>query len=103
MSDVVELLDQLVRADSTNPTLERDGAGEAEVARLLAERMRRAGLEVDVWDAAPGRPNVVGRLAGTGGGRTLMFCGHTDVVGGRPSSSGRCCATAACTAAAPTT
>ena len=84
MSEVVELLDQLVRADSTNPTLERDGAGEAEVARLLAERMQRAGLEVDVWDAAPGRPNVVGRLAGTGGGRTLMLCGHTDVVGGSP-------------------
>ena len=73
-----------MRADSTNPTLERDGAGEAEVARLLAERMQRAGLEVDVWDAAPGRPNVVGRLAGTGGGRSLMLCGHTDVVGGSP-------------------
>jgi acetylornithine deacetylase len=84
VSDVVELLEQLVRADSTNPTLEPGGAGEAETARLLAERMQRAGLEVDVWDAAPGRPNVVGRLAGTGGGRTLMLCGHTDVVGGSP-------------------
>jgi acetylornithine deacetylase/succinyl-diaminopimelate desuccinylase-like protein len=39
---------------------------------------------VDVWDAAPGRPNVVGRLPGRGGGRTLMLCGHTDVVGGTP-------------------
>jgi acetylornithine deacetylase len=82
MSDVVALLEQLVRADSTNPTLERGGAGEAEVARLLAERMRGAGLDVDVWEAAPGRPNVVGRLAGSGGGRSLMFCGHTDVVAG---------------------
>jgi acetylornithine deacetylase len=82
MSDVVQLLDQLVRADSTNPTLQPGGAGEGEVARLLAERMDRAGLAVETWDAAPGRPNVVGRLAGRGGGRSLMFCGHTDVVGG---------------------
>ena len=45
---------------------------------------QRAGLEVDVWDAAArtaqrGRP-----AAGRGGGRSLMFCGHTDVVGGEP-------------------
>jgi acetylornithine deacetylase len=62
------------------------GAGEAEVGRILAERLARAGLEVEVWDAAPGRPNVVGRLRGTGGGRTLMFCGHTDVVDAEPSA-----------------
>jgi acetylornithine deacetylase len=84
VSDVVALLDRLVRADSTNPTLEPGGAGEAEVARVLAEAMELTGLEVDVWDAAAGRPNVVGRLAGTGGGRSLMFCGHTDVVAGSP-------------------
>lgn len=84
MSAAAELLDALVRADSTNPTLQPGGAGEAEVAALLAERMRHAGLDVDMWDAAPGRPNVVGRLAGRGGGRSLMFCGHTDVVGGAP-------------------
>jgi len=82
MSGAAELLDALVRADSTNPTLQPGGAGEGEVVMLLAERMRSAGLEVDVWDAAPGRPNVVGRLSGRGGGRSLMFCGHTDVVGG---------------------
>ncbi|MDX6547309.1 MAG: succinyl-diaminopimelate desuccinylase [Gaiellales bacterium] len=82
MSAVAELLAELVASDSTNPTLEPGGAGEAATAELLADRMRRAGLEVDVWDAAPGRPNVVGRLTGSGGGRSLMFCGHTDVVGG---------------------
>ena len=84
MSDVVELLASLVAADSTNPVLEEGGAGEAETAAILASAMERAGLEVDIWDAAPGRPNVVGRLRGTGGGRSLMFCGHTDVVAGTP-------------------
>lgn len=81
MSGSAELLGRLIRADSTNPVLEPGGAGEAEVAALLAERMRAVGLRVDVWDAAPGRPNVVGVLPGSGGGRSLMFCGHTDVVG----------------------
>ncbi len=81
MSSAADLLGELVAADSTNPTLEPGGAGEAATAAILAARMRAAGLEVDEWDAAPGRPNVVGRLRGVGGGRSLMFCGHTDVVG----------------------
>jgi acetylornithine deacetylase len=81
-----ELLARLVSVDSTNPDLVPGGAGEAGVAALLADHMAALGLEVDAWDAAPGRPNVVGRLRGTGGGRSLMFCGHTDVVAGAPSA-----------------
>ena len=81
-----ELLARLVSVDSTNPDLVPGGAGEAAVAVVLAEHMAALGFEVDVWDAAPGRPNVVGRLPGTGGGRSLMFCGHTDVVAGEPSA-----------------
>ena len=86
MTAAVDLLAELVAADSTNPTLVPGGAGEGAVAAILARRMEAAGLEVDVWDAAPGRPNVVGRLPGTGGGRSLMFCGHTDVVGAAPEA-----------------
>ena len=86
MTAASELLAELVAADSTNPTLVPGGAGEAGVAAILARRLEAAGLAVDVWDAAPGRPNVVGRLAGTGGGRSLMFCGHTDVVGAEPEA-----------------
>ena len=86
MTPAAELLAELVAADSTNPTLVPGGAGEGAVAAILARRMEAAGLEVDVWDAAPGRPNVVGRLPGTGGGRSLMFCGHTDVVGAAPEA-----------------
>ncbi len=80
------LLAELVAADSTNPDLEPGGAGEAAVAAIMAARMAAAGLEVDLWDAAPGRPNVVGRLRGRGGGRSLMLCGHTDVVGAAPEA-----------------
>lgn len=77
----VALARKLVAIDSTNPQLVPGGAGEAQVAELIAARLRAAGLEVSMTEVAPGRPNVVGRLRGTGGGRSLMLCGHMDVVG----------------------
>ena len=78
---LIEQLADLVRIDSTNPGLVPDGAGEAAVAEYVAEAMREIGLEVDVWEPEPGRPNVVGVLPGTGGGRSLMLNAHTDTVG----------------------
>jgi acetylornithine deacetylase len=75
-----ELLGALVACDSTNPGLVAGGAGEAAVAALIVQELALAGLEVELSDALPGRPNVVGRLRGTGGGPVLMLCGHTDVV-----------------------
>ncbi len=80
---VEQTLADLVRIDSTNPALGTDGrgAGETEIAAYLAERMRDIGLEVDHWEPAPGRPNVVGVLPGAGDGRSLMWNAHTDTVG----------------------
>ncbi|HWC69046.1 MAG TPA: hypothetical protein VG478_13335, partial [Acidimicrobiales bacterium] len=64
---------------------------------LLADRLRRTGLEVDHWQIDleelqrhpdfPGMEierreawGLVGRLAGAGDGPTLMLNGHIDVV-----------------------
>jgi acetylornithine deacetylase len=80
-SPVAELLAELIRCDSTNPDLVPGGIGEAGVARIVAARLEAAGLEVEVVDVVPGRPNVIGRLQGVGGGRSLLLCSHTDVVG----------------------
>src|SRR5215469_17104834 len=81
MSEIVELLRQLVAIDSINPDLVPGGAGEEKIARFVADWFERAGLEV-VWDeAAPGRPNVVGVVRGTGGGRSLLLNAHMDTVG----------------------
>jgi len=81
MTDVVELTRQLVAIDSVNPDLIPGAAGEGAIARLVAEWCERAGLEVEVEEAAPGRPNVIATARGTGGGRSLLLNGHTDTVG----------------------
>jgi acetylornithine deacetylase len=81
MSELVELTKSLVAIDSVNPELIPGAAGEGEIGRFVAEWLERAGLEVDVDEVAPGRPNVVAVARGTGGGRTLMLNAHTDTVG----------------------
>ncbi len=79
----VGLAMQLVRTDSVNPALVPGAAGEAAVAGLLAQRLERAGFGVQLVPAAgaPGRPSLVARHAGTGGGRCLLLNGHLDTVG----------------------
>jgi acetylornithine deacetylase/succinyl-diaminopimelate desuccinylase-like protein len=79
----VGLAVELVRTDSINPGLVPGAAGEAAVAALLARRLERSGFAVDLVPAAgaPGRPSVVARHAGTGGGRSLLLNGHLDTVG----------------------
>jgi acetylornithine deacetylase len=81
VDNVLKLLKQLIAVDSVNPSLVPGAAGEAAVARAIAEAMRGMGLAVETQDAAPGRPNVVGTLQGRAPGRSLMFCGHIDTVG----------------------
>jgi acetylornithine deacetylase len=81
MDETAQLLSDLVAIDSTNPVLVPGGAGEAEIAQFIAGWLEKAGLEVEMVETAPGRPNVVGIARGTGGGRSLILNGHMDTVG----------------------
>ena len=81
MDSVIRLLRDLIAIDSVNPSLEAGGAGEAAVAERIASELRADGIDVELTDAAPGRPNVVGVIEGRTRGRTLMLCGHMDTVG----------------------
>jgi acetylornithine deacetylase len=76
-----ELVAALVAIDSVNPDLVPGGAGEAEVADFVAAWLREAGLEVELEEAAPGRPSVVAVARGSGGGASLMLNAHMDTVG----------------------
>jgi acetylornithine deacetylase len=78
--DLTDLIGQLVAIDSVNPALVPGGAGETEIARFVASWAKEAGLGADVLESTPGRPSVVVRAAGRGGGRTLLLCGHLDTV-----------------------
>ena len=46
----------------------------------MAGWARDAGLGADVLEDTPGRPSVLVRAPGSGGGRTLLLCGHLDTV-----------------------
>ena len=81
MDSVIRLLRDLIALDSVNPALVPGGAGEGAVAERVAAALRAAGIDVDVTEVAPGRPNVVGVIEGRAPGRTLMLCGHMDTVG----------------------
>jgi acetylornithine deacetylase len=70
---------------------------EAKIQKFLADYLAGIGLDVDTWETNweelkkhpayrpvargyEGRPNIVATLKGTGGGRSLLLNGHTDVI-----------------------
>ncbi|MFB9990841.1 ArgE/DapE family deacylase [Deinococcus oregonensis] len=78
---LIDLLAALVRIDSTNPALVPDGAGESRIAQFIVDWLAAQGIEAELEEAAPGRPSVIARVTGTGGGRSLMLNAHLDTVG----------------------
>jgi acetylornithine deacetylase/succinyl-diaminopimelate desuccinylase-like protein len=73
---VVDLLQRLLRFDTTNPP-----GNEAECVAFLADHLRGAGVEPEVLSPAPGRANLVARLpGGDGAAAPLLLNGHVDVV-----------------------
>ena len=83
-SDSVALARKLVQFPSLNPPGE-----EKACAGYLAHLLRQSGLEVELYEFAPGRPSMVARLRGTEDLKPLVFTGHLDVVplGEKPWSS----------------
>ncbi len=76
-----KLAAELVAIPSVNP-LDRpvgDGRGEAEVAAYVESKLREAGIEVELKEVLPGRPNVVARVPGQSD-EAVWFDAHLDTV-----------------------
>ncbi len=94
MNEIASLLGELVAIDSINPDLVPGGAGEAAIARFVANWLERAGLAVEIDEPVPGRPSVVAIARGTGGGRSLpvwsahmiLLCKAAACMGGELST-----------------
>ncbi len=78
----VEWLSKMVSIPSVNNASDWSVDNEKAVQEWIAEKLKDIGLDVDMWaeDEAGVRPNVVGIMKGTGGGRDVMLTGHCDVV-----------------------
>jgi len=75
------LLSELVQTNSVNPSLCPGAPGEAAVAAIVEREFSHPRFEIHRLEATPGRPSIVVRLPGSGGGRSLMFNAHMDTVG----------------------
>ena len=100
--ELVGLAGALIGFDTTARQVGDPCRDEAALQEYLAARLSAAGSSVDVWepDAAAlagmplvppglsfeGRPQLIARKAGRGGGRSLVFNGHIDVVSAEPRS-----------------
>jgi acetylornithine deacetylase len=79
--DLEKLVCELVAIESVNPDLVSTGSGESKIAAFVASWLAAEGLEVQVAEPVPGRASVIGVLAGSGGGTSLMLNAHMDTVG----------------------
>ncbi|MFT7840531.1 M20/M25/M40 family metallo-hydrolase [Saccharothrix sp. BKS2] len=80
--EVVSLASELIRIDTTNTGDAATLVGERAAAEWVAEKLSEVGYETTyVESGAPGRGNVIARLAGADPSRgALLVHGHLDVV-----------------------
>jgi acetylornithine deacetylase/succinyl-diaminopimelate desuccinylase-like protein len=71
----VELLQRLLRFETVNPP-----GGEGPCIDWIRGLLEGLGCEVRILAGAPGRPNLIARIAGRGDAPPLLLQGHVDVV-----------------------
>jgi acetylornithine deacetylase/succinyl-diaminopimelate desuccinylase family protein len=83
--ELVEAISRAVQIPSVNPkypgqVYDEVVGGEGDVSRFMADIYHSFGAEVDLFAIEPGRDNAVATVRGAGGGRSLIYNGHVDVV-----------------------
>ncbi|RWX81201.1 M20/M25/M40 family metallo-hydrolase [Neorhizobium lilium] len=70
----LDFLSKMVRHKSHSET-----DGERDLARIMAEELKAIGLDAELQPFDEGRRfNAIGRLKGSGGGKSILFNGHLD-------------------------
>src|SRR6478672_2609032 len=92
--EIAETLSQVIRIESVNPkypgqVYDEVVGREGDASKVMAQIYRSIGAEVDVFAVEPGRENAVGVVRGSGGGRSLIYNGHVDVVPTGPAGAWR--------------
>lgn len=86
MNEPVQLLRELIGLPSVNPAFlhgKPGFTGELRVAEFLAGRAGQAGLDVELREVLPDRPNLMVRLSPTGKAKQrVVLAPHLDTVGG---------------------
>ncbi len=79
--EIIDFLGEYIRHKSVNPILEKGGE-ERTCQEWLKGQLSSWKIfeKVDAWEFEKGRPNIAATLKGAGGGRSLMFNGHSDTV-----------------------
>src|SRR5688572_13319490 len=79
-NEVTDLLQHLIRNACVNDGTEGSGQ-EVRSADLLETYLEGDGLDIERYEAAPGRTSLVTRIEGRDpSAPTLLLMGHTDVV-----------------------
>jgi acetylornithine deacetylase/succinyl-diaminopimelate desuccinylase-like protein len=79
--EVTDLLVELIRINTSNPT-----HPERPAAEWVAEKLDEVGIESQIIEAAPGRASTIARIQGSDPTRApLLIHGHLDVVPADPS------------------
>jgi acetylornithine deacetylase/succinyl-diaminopimelate desuccinylase-like protein len=74
--EVVGLLSELIRINTSNPT-----HPERPAAEWVATKLDEVGIASEIFESEPGRASTVARIAGTDSSRPpLLIHGHLDVV-----------------------
>ena len=79
---IIGLTRDMVAFKSINPRFMPDpeNSQESQLQDFVESQLREMNLDVTRWEAEARRPNLVGIRVGAGGGRSLAFNGHIDVV-----------------------
>ncbi|MGH2616489.1 MAG: M20 family metallopeptidase [Thermomicrobiales bacterium] len=80
--EIIDFAAEFIQQPSVNPDLEPNALAEEPAQDWLRDQFVAADAfdSVDSWEAAVRRPNVVAVKKGAGGGRSLTWSAHTDVV-----------------------